>query len=166
MIVLLLNYKLKKIRNDFENIVSEIGQIKETVKETVKKETKTKETNEITKLNETETLARNRWVGADSYKINDALRRDIELTEMLKTTSDEISKLLKKYDDYKGTLYRSMTLDGDRLTKFIAENQPGEIVNNKSFVSASNQIYDDTMNVQMTIHSKHAKDVSDLMRKK
>lgn len=133
-----------------------------------KNETKKPATTKIQEnesLTADETLARNRWVGADSYKINDELRRGNKLTDNLKTTSDEMSKLLKKYDDYKGTLYRSMTLDGDKLTKFIAENQPGEYVTNKSFVSASNEVYDDTMNVQMTIQSKHAKDVSKLMRR-
>jgi hypothetical protein len=118
-----------------------------------------------------EQYAINRWVGTDSYFINEALRNNDELPTNangvnLKKVSDDLSKVLTKLPSYEGTVYRSIPLEGEKLTDFLNKYQEGNVVTEDAFTSASvGEIYDDGWNVQMEIESHTAKDTTELFRK-
>lgn len=140
--------------------------VNETVSETAKKQQKTANNVEFTK---DEQYAVNKWVGSESYLINEALRDNKPLPTVngvdLNKVSNDLSSAISKLPSYEGTVYRSIPLSGENLTEFINKYQEGNIVTENTYTSAAvDDIYDDSFNVQMEIQSHNAKDTTNIFR--
>lgn len=121
------------------------------------------------KFTKDEQYAINKWVGSESYIINESLRDNKPLSTVngvdLNKVSDDLSSAINKLPSHEGTVYRSIPLSGENLTNFINKYQEGNIVKENAYTSASvDDIYDDTFNVQMEIKSHNAKDTTSIFR--
>lgn len=124
----------------------------------------TKDGNHL-KFNEDEKYTLNHWSGTDSYIINEHFRDGTNITEDLQKISDNMDSILDKTQSESGTFNRSINLEGDKLNQFLDKYQKGKIVTENAFTSMSKDIiYDDTMNIQMEIKTKYAKDLSSELR--
>lgn len=117
-----------------------------------------------------EEYAMTQWSGFASYVINSELRNgnaleDSDTGANYKQISDGLSTALQKLPNYNGIVKRSIDLDGQALEKFLDEHKVGNIVTYPAFTSTGvNQIYDDTMNIQMDIISHTGKETTELFR--
>lgn len=112
-------------------------------------------------LNEKDVYALNQYKSSGiAYKLNAMLRGEEKLTDEHRTIARNIDIALTKLPEYKGTVYRSLRseemVDVDAFWK---EYTPGSVVIESSFTSASTEIYDETMDIQMIIQSKTGRDM-------
>ena len=116
-------------------------------------------------FNDDENYAIKRWSGTDSYIINQHYRDGTNIDNITQKVADDMDNVLNKIKSESGTFNRSITLEGDKLQRFINKYQKGKIVTEDAFTSMSkNIVYDDSFNVQMEIKSNNAKDTTKLMR--
>ena len=65
--------------------------------------------------------------------------------------------------EFEGTVYRSITSDYiDDIEAFNRKYAVDECIIEPSFVSTSLEVYDNTMDIQFIIKSKHGKDISSI----
>lgn len=96
-----------------------------------------------------------------SYPLNEALRTDAPLTDTQKKITHDLDQALLKLPTYQGTVYRSLTssMMGD-FEGFKKRYIPGAAVIETAFTSSSaDGVYDESMDVQMIIQSKHGRDM-------
>ena len=119
-------------------------------------------------LSDEEIRALQKYIGFDSYMLNEKLRNwdkpGNELTEEERKWARNIDIALFKLPDYTGVVYRSISID--RMIDeeaFSQRYQPGAVVLENAFISSSKEYgYDDSFEYQMIIQSKHGKDISEL----
>lgn len=104
------------------------------------------------------------YISSYSYKINDQLRRKVELTEGEIIFVNTLNSALDKISSYQGNVVRDLnfTFDED-LIEFIKTNEDhlGKTIDYSQFVSSTkNATYHDTLQVRMFIKSRTGKDVS------
>lgn len=112
------------------------------------------------KMTDDDIQAINRYISADSYIINSKLRKGETLSDDEKVWEKQLDDAIMKLPDYKGIVYRSIdsSMIPD-LDKFNEEHQVDNIVHYPAFTSSSTSIYDEEMNIQMIIESRHGKDM-------
>ena len=104
--------------------------------------------------------ALNTYKSAESYKINDLLRRGEPLSPQEKEIIGNIERAIAKLPVYKGEVYRS--LESDMMTdleRFNQEHIPGRIVSYQAFTSTGTIVYDESMDIQLIIESKTGRDM-------
>lgn len=119
-------------------------------------------------LSEEDIRALQKYIGFDSYMLNEKLRNwdkpGYELTEEERKWARNIDLALFKLPDYTGIVYRSISTN--RMMDEAAFNQryqPGKIVIEHDYTSASKEYaYDDSFEYQFVIKSKHGRDISEL----
>lgn len=118
----------------------------------------------IIPLTGSEERALKAYVSSDSYKINDKLRRGVVLTTQDRQLIDSLDRALDKMPEVKGTIYRSLSkgLEIEDVDAFVAEHVVGVPMTFPSYISASTTVYDDSMEIQYVIISKHGKDLTSL----
>lgn len=111
-------------------------------------------------LGEKDIYAINQYKSAKSYHINAALRGEMPMTETLQSEVDSIDRAIEKLPEYAGTVYRSLRSEemGSAET-FFRKHAPGDIVAYPAFTSSGTEVYDDSMDIQMVIQSKHGHDM-------
>lgn len=111
-------------------------------------------------LSEEEQYAINQYIGSESYRINEVLRNDLELTKQQQIMINNLDKALEKMPNYEGNVTRSIMLDEDRLKEFLENHKVGNNVTYKAYTSATTGIrYNDKSNVELYIKSKSGKDI-------
>lgn len=113
------------------------------------------------KLTDDEQMAINRYISSESYSLNEKLRNGKLLTEYEQEWVKNLDAALEKMPEYRGMVYRS--LDSSRimdLDAFWREHSLGKTVFYPAYTSASTRIYDETMDIQLIIHGKHARDAT------
>lgn len=96
----------------------------------------------------------------ESYIINEKLRQSEKLTEQENKLIKGIDTAIMKLPDYSGIVYRSVGIQRIAdIKKFEKEHQPDNIVRYPSYTSASLDVYDETMEYQFIITSKHGKNM-------
>lgn len=111
-------------------------------------------------LSDKDVAAINYYKSAKSYSLNFKLRSGLELTPNEQEWTDAIDEAVGKLPSYNGTAYRSLSSDlmGD-AEEFFATHEPGKVVEYTGFTSASTEIYDGSMDIQIEILSKHGRDM-------
>lgn len=107
-----------------------------------------------------------RYIGAESYKINEQLRKGELLSEDFKNWTNELDKALDKAPNYKGIVTRSLDfkLQGkEALEKFLNEHTVGDIKEYSAYTSATTgETYNPDGVIQIQIVSKSGRDIRSL----
>lgn len=108
-----------------------------------------------------EEYAINTYMGFESYKINEKLRLDIDLTEQDKKLISNLDSALNKSKNYVGDVTRSVCINLDDLDYFMKDYKKGNIIEYPSYTSTTaGDIYNPEARVQMSIKSKNGKDIT------
>ena len=101
------------------------------------------------------------YISSDSYKINDLLRKKLELPEQYENMKNNLDNALNKMNNYEGTAYRVLDIyDKDLLDAFIKRNEVGKPITFSEYLSFSSEKgYNDDGNVFIFTNSNKAKDV-------
>lgn len=104
-----------------------------------------------------------RYIGSDSYKINEPLRNGIELTQDQKEWVEVLDRALEKMPVYEGEVTRSLSfqLQGkEALQKFLDSYKTGDIKTYKAYTSTTvGDTYNSNGEVQIKIISKTGRDI-------
>ena len=107
-----------------------------------------------------------RYIGSDSYKINEPLRKGIELTPDQKEWVKILDEALKKTPIYEGQVTRSLSfqLQGkEALEEFLKLYNIGNEIEYPAYTSATiGETYNPSGEVQLTIISKTARNITTL----
>lgn len=112
-------------------------------------------------LTDDEQDAVNKYISSDSYKINELLRVDNELSDYYKKIRENLDEALKKCNNYEGNVVRVLDIrDKEQLKEFIKYNKKGETVTFNEYLSFSNKSsYNENANVIIYTVSKSGKDI-------
>lgn len=115
----------------------------------------------IISLTEDEERALKAYISSDSYKINNKLRRSAALTGRERQLVEGLDRALDKMPETQGTVYRSLSkgLEIKDVDAFVASHVIGVPKQFNAYTSASLDVYDDSMEVQYVIVSKHGKNL-------
>lgn len=113
-------------------------------------------------LSESEKGALMRYIGSDSYLLNDKLRRGAKLSNTEKTWILELDSALEKLPNYEGDVIRVVEFAfQEDLNKFISEFEVGKInMSNQYLSSSKKEGYNENAQVIIYIKSKTGKDIS------
>lgn len=107
-----------------------------------------------------ERYAINTYIGPDSYKINEKLRLNIDLSEEDKKLIFNLDKALDKIENYQGEVTRSISIYSEDIEYFMKDYKVGNIIELKSYTSTTiGDIYNPEARVQMFIKSKNGKNI-------
>ena len=138
-------------QNDLRTLVSAINVINEPAESNIKINNTSNE--ELTKE---EKWSLYRYTSGGYLKLNDCLRRDIDLPEWENRIKEGLDTALNKLETYEGWVRRNILVDD--VEDFIKEYKIGNIIQNKEFTSTDlNSWYNDTHNVFFNIYSKSGK---------
>ena len=119
----------------------------------------TNQTKNVT-LDDKDVYALQEYKTARSYQINDILRSGGRLSSDDAEIVRDIDQALDKLPEYRGPVYRSMdsSMISD-IDAFWARYQPLNYVVEDAYTSTSTEVYDEGMDIQMIIQSKHGCDM-------
>lgn len=114
------------------------------------------------RLSEDEEGAVIKYIGPDSYLLNDKLRRGVRLSNTEKTWIQELDAALEKFPNYEGDVIRVVDFAfQEDLNKFISEFEVGKTnMSNQYLSSSKKEGYNEKAQVIMYIKSKTGKDIS------
>lgn len=113
-------------------------------------------------LSDDEQYAVNQYVKSESYKINEALRKEIKLNALQEKIKNNLDKALEKMSDYEGNIVRTLQIDNSaELKRFINSLEVGKSYSPKEYLSFSNKSgYNLNANVKMYVeNSRKGKDI-------
>ncbi len=111
-------------------------------------------------LSDYEQYAINQYIGPESYKINEVLRNDMNLTKQQEKIINNLDKILDKMPNYEGVVQRSLMLDKKQLSRFLELHQEGNVIKYKAYTSATaGNRYNDYSNVELLMKSINGKDM-------
>ncbi len=112
-------------------------------------------------LTDNEQYAVNQYISSESYKINEALRENKELSEKMKKIRDDLDNALAKCKNYEGNVVRVLEIkDKEKLDAFIKANKINEPITFKEYLSFSDKPnYNTDANVIIYTVSNKAKDL-------
>lgn len=116
----------------------------------------------IEKITKQEEHALKQYISSESYKINDKLRRGVELTDIDKQLVTDLNSALDKMPVYRGTVVRDLTfMYEEDVVDFMKQHSSGERVKYSAFTSSTkNKTYTDKPQVRLMIESKTGRDIS------
>ena len=107
-----------------------------------------------------EEYAVSKYVGKDSYIVNESLRSGEPLSSDEQQFVSNLDKALEKVPTYTGTVHRSLSSQAMRDPEGFWERYiPGQRVVEMAYTSTSTEVYDDTMDIQMIIQCKNGRDL-------
>lgn len=107
-----------------------------------------------------EQYAVNQYISSESYKINEALRNDLEITKQQEKMMSNLDKMLDKMPTYEGIVQRSLILDNETLNEFLKIHKTGNKIQYKQYISTTiENRYNDLSNVELHIKSKNGRDI-------
>lgn len=117
---------------------------------------------EASELTYDEEAALKQYISSESYKINDALRRGIDLTGSQAEMVKNLDAALDKMPNYHGDITRSLNFEGrnEELQQFIAEHAIGKKVDYMAYTSSSPDVYDSDDTIRIIVkNSNNSKDI-------
>lgn len=154
--------KENSIEKDTSKKVENI--IKEELSKAVEKELK----NEMksVKLTYIEEQSVYRYIGSESYTLNESLRLGEELTQDQEELSKNLDKALDKLPKYTGEVTRSLSFGKHRkeeLEDFVRQHKLNEIVKYPQYLSSTiGDTYNPDGEVQVRIISKNGKNITNM----
>ena len=112
-------------------------------------------------INNNEKYALNSYISSESYKINEALRNNTELSNEQKQIINDLDNALNKCKKYNGNVVRVLEIkDKKDLNKFIRQNQKGQEITFKEYLSFSDKNnYNKNANIIIYTTSKNGRDI-------
>lgn len=111
-------------------------------------------------LSEEEQYAINQYIGSESYRINEVLRNDLELTKQQQIMINNLDKALEKMPNYEGNVTRSIMLDGENLIEFLENHKVNKNIKYKQYISTTiGTRYNNLSNIELHIKSINGKDI-------
>ncbi len=108
-------------------------------------------------LTEEETWSIMQYISSDSYKINEKLRNNFQLSAEDDTFITLLDSALEKLPNYMGVVYRSLyILDANA---FVGGYETGEVRQFREYFSSGTKIYDESFDIQYVINCKRGKDI-------
>lgn len=120
---------------------------------------------ESDKLTEEEFLAVRKYIGGQSYALNESLRNRRELSEDYKQWSRDLDNALDKMPKYQGEVTRSIGFFGqkEQLKEFLQIHKVGEDVEYSAYTSTTKEeIYNPDADILVRIKSKSGRDISSM----
>lgn len=118
----------------------------------------------IIELSDSEKYALNQYISFESYRVNEKLRKGLELTEKESKMVENLDSALQKMPYYAGTLLRSLYFgDPERAKSYISEMQVDDDVSFTQFISTTNlsEPYNPEGEIQIFIpNSKKGRDIT------
>lgn len=101
------------------------------------------------------------YVGGESYLINDALRRGVNLSEGQKEIVNNLDKALDKLPTYQGEVSRSVYLYSQKdIKEFLSQHSVGKEVTYNAFTSSTaGATYNTEAQIQLLWYSNKGKDM-------
>lgn len=120
---------------------------------------KTSKDDIILKYNEQQAI--NQFISSESYKINDKLRNNFELSNKDKNLINNLDTVLKKCKNYEGNVVRVLNIrDEQLLQEFLERNEIERIEEWKEYLSFSNKSgYNEEANIKIYVQSTKGKDI-------
>ena len=112
------------------------------------------------KLTDQQRRALNEYISSGSYRINAALRAGVSPSAQQQELIRSLDEALERIPVYEGMVYRSVCSDmiAD-MDEFWAAHTAGTRVTYAAYTSSGTKIYDESMDIQMVIHSKTGRDI-------
>lgn len=112
-------------------------------------------------LIDSEQYAINQYISAEGYKINEALRKGLNLDSNQKKRINNLDKALSKCNNYNGNIVRVLEIeDSKKLKEFIRANKINKPILFKEYLSFSNKTnYNANANIIIYTVSTKAKDL-------
>jgi len=108
-------------------------------------------------LTKEETGAITQYISSDSYKINEKLRNDFQLSAEDRAFITLLDHAIEKLPNYESIVYRSLYIeDADDFVRGYVVNTPKQF---KEYMSSGTKIYDERFDIQYIINSKNGKDI-------
>lgn len=107
-----------------------------------------------------------KYIGSESFRINDALRNSKQLDNMQLAIVDALDYKLNKIPDFKAQTYRALTFEREEeMIDFINKNKVGTSILHKAYTSTSKNYNDfasmeSNFNALLLVNGKHGKDIS------
>lgn len=120
---------------------------------------------ESDKLTEEEFLAVRKYIGGQSYALNESLRNRRELSDDYKQWSRDLDNALDKMPKYQGEVTRSIGFFGqkEQLKEFLQIHKVGEDVEYPAYTSTTKgEIYNPDADILVKIKSKSGRDISSM----
>jgi len=113
-------------------------------------------------LTKDEEYALKSYISSESYKINEKLRDNVELSETDKILVKNLDSSLDKMPNFNGLLSRSLKLDDEQLEEFLKTHKVNSEVTYKAYTSmTSAKRYNSYSNIEEYVYSTKAKDISE-----
>lgn len=111
------------------------------------------------KLTQPEKGALLKYIGPDSYVLNDSLRRGINLSPEQQSWVEDLDSALKKLPKYSGSqpLHRSMTFNSsDEAVEFAGKIDVGNVLDFPAYTSTSKSVYDADDSLRLIINKSYS----------
>ena len=152
------NTKVKEWQNRLSNFTKENNRRRDYTREYVSQHYP----NWYVNLSQDEKSAISRYFGGESYTLNESLRTNQKLDKEQQKLSDDLSSALNKIPNTKGIFNRSLFFYDENSKNNFIQTMKEDVITFSSFTSVSKEIYDDTDDIRLVIHTKTAKDLSKL----
>lgn len=111
-------------------------------------------------LTEAEEYAVSKYIGKDSYLINEKLRSGEPLTQEEQRFEEDLDSALDKMPTYQGTVYRSVSETRiENISDFVQEHPVGGYKKFPSYLSSGTTVYDESFPIQYVIQSHTGRDI-------
>ncbi len=152
---------LSNTRKEYLEFLDRTGRTRITANEWIGSTNITKSINPNKQLTEDELYAITKYVGPDSYNINEQLRNGIEMNENDKEIVRTLDNALQKMPKFTGNVTRSVDIKGEDMDYFLRDYVVGNVIEYKAYTSTTKgEIYNPDVRVQMDILSNSGRNIT------
>lgn len=152
---------LSNTRKEYLEFLDKTGRTRITANEWIGSTNITKSINSNKQLTEDELYAITKYVGPDSYNINEQLRNGIEMNENDKEIVRTLDNALQKMPKFTGNVTRSVDIKGEDMDYFLRDYVVGNVIEYKAYTSTTKgEIYNPDVRVQMDILSNSGRNIT------
>ena len=152
---------LSNTRKEYLEFLDKTGRTRITANEWIGSTNITKSINSNKQLTEDELYAITKYVGPDSYNINEQLRYGIEMNENDKEIVRTLDNALQKMPKFTGNVTRSVDIKGEDMDYFLRDYVVGNVIEYKAYTSTTEgEIYNPDVRVQMDILSNSGRNIT------
>lgn len=152
---------LSNTRKEYLEFLAKTERTRITANEWIGSTNITKSINSNKQLTEDELYAITKYVGPDSYNINEQLRNGIEMSANDKEIVRNLDNALQKMPKFTGNVTRSVDIKGEDTDYFLRDYIVGNVIEYKAYTSTTKgEIYNPDVRVQIDILSNSGRDIT------